>query len=144
MKLDRFINRPVLSTVISIIIVILGVIGLVTLPIEQYPDIAPPTVSVSASYTGANAQTTLNSVVVPLEEAINGVENMDYMSSSASNTGDARITITFRTGNRPGYGSRERTEQSVFSNRSSSRRSNKNRCYHRKTPEQYVDGIYPL
>ena len=101
MKLDRFINRPVLSTVISIIIVILGVIGLVTLPIEQYPDIAPPTVSVNASYTGANAQTTLNSVVVPLEEAINGVENMDYMSSSASNTGDARITITFKQGTDP-------------------------------------------
>ena len=101
MKLDRFINRPVLSTVISIIIVILGVIGLVTLPIEQYPDIAPPTVSVSASYTGANAQTTLNSVVVPLEEAINGVENMDYMSSSASNTGNARITITFKQGTDP-------------------------------------------
>ncbi len=101
MKLDRFINRPVLSTVISIIIVILGVIGLVTLPIEQYPDIAPPTVNVSASYTGANAQTTLNSVVVPLEEAINGVENMDYMSSSASNTGDAKITITFKQGTDP-------------------------------------------
>ena len=101
MKLDRFINCPVLSTVISIIIVILGVIGLVTLPIEQYPDIAPPTVSVKASYTGANAQTTLNSVVVPLEEAINGVENMDYMSSSASNTGDASITITFKQGTDP-------------------------------------------
>ena len=101
MKLDRFINRPVLSTVISIIIVILGVIGLVTLPIEQYPDIAPPTVSVRASYTGANAQTTLNRVVVPLEEAINGVENMDYMSSSASNTGDASITITFKQGTDP-------------------------------------------
>lgn len=101
MKLDRFINRPVLSTVISIIIVILGVIGLATLPIEQYPDIAPPTVSVSASYTGANAQTTLNSVVVPLEEAINGVENMDYMSSTASNTGDARVTITFKQGTDP-------------------------------------------
>lgn len=101
MKLDRFINRPVLSTVISIIIVILGVIGLVTLPIEQYPDIAPPTVSVEASYTGANAQTTLNSVVVPLEEAINGVENMDYMSSSASNTGNASITITFKQGTDP-------------------------------------------
>lgn len=101
MKLDRFINRPVLSTVISIIIVILGVIGLVTLPIEQYPDIAPPTVSVRASYNGANAQTTLNSVVVPLEEAINGVENMDYMSSSASNTGDASITITFKQGTDP-------------------------------------------
>ena len=101
MKLDRFINRPVLSTVISIIIVILGVIGLVTLPIEQYPDIAPPTVSVSASYTGANAQTTLNSVVVPLEEAINGVENMDYMSLSASNNGDASITITLKQGTDP-------------------------------------------
>lgn len=101
MNLDRFINRPVLSTVISILIVILGVIGLVSLPIEQYPDIAPPTVSVSATYTGANAQTTLNSVVVPLEEAINGVENMDYMSSTASNDGSARITITFKQGTNP-------------------------------------------
>lgn len=101
MKLDRFINRPVLSTVISIIIVILGVIGLVSLPIEQYPDIAPPTVSVRATYTGANAQSTLNSVVIPLEEAINGVENMDYMSSSATNTGSASITITFKQGTDP-------------------------------------------
>lgn len=101
MKLDRFINRPVLSTVISIFIVILGVIGLISLPIEQYPDIAPPTVQVSATYTGANAQSTLNSVVVPLEEAINGVENMDYMSSSASNSGSATITITFKQGTDP-------------------------------------------
>lgn len=101
MKLDRFINRPVLSTVISILIVILGVIGLISLPIEQYPNIAPPTVQVSATYTGANAQSTLNSVVVPLEEAINGVENMDYMSSSATNTGSATITITFKQGTDP-------------------------------------------
>ncbi len=101
MKLDRFINRPVLSTVISILIVILGVIGLVSLPIEQYPDIAPPTVSVRATYTGANAQSTLNSVVIPLEEAINGVENMDYMSSSATNSGSATITITFKQGTDP-------------------------------------------
>lgn len=101
MKLDRFINRPVLSTVISIFIVILGVIGLISLPIEQYPDIAPPTVRVSATYTGANAQSTLNSVVIPLEEAINGVENMDYMSSSASNTGSADITVTFKQGTDP-------------------------------------------
>lgn len=98
MKLDRFINRPVLSTVISIIIVILGVIGLVSLPITQYPDIAPPTVSVSATYTGANAQTVLNSVVIPLEEAINGVEGMDYMTSSADNTGGAHVSITFKQG----------------------------------------------
>ena len=84
MKLDRFINRPVLSTVISILIVILGILGLLSLPITQYPDIAPPTVSVKATYTGANAQTVLNSVIAPLEDQINGVENMMYMTSSAS------------------------------------------------------------
>ena len=87
MKLDRFINRPVLSTVISILIVILGILGLLSLPITQYPDIAPPTVSVKATYTGANAQTVLNSVIAPLEDQINGVENMMYMTSSASNNG---------------------------------------------------------
>ena len=96
MKLDRFINRPVLSTVISVLIVILGVLGLVSLPITQFPDIAPPTIEVSTSYTGANAQTVLNSVIAPLEEAINGVENMDYMTSTATNTGDATIEITFK------------------------------------------------
>ena len=73
MKLDNFIKRPVLSTVISIIIVLLGLIGLLTLPISQYPDIAPPTVEVKASYQGANAQTVVNSVIAPLEEEINGV-----------------------------------------------------------------------
>lgn len=98
MKLDRFIDRPVLSTVISILIVILGCLGLVSLPITQYPDIAPPTVQVSTTYTGANAQTVLNSVIAPLEEAINGVEDMDYMSSTATNTGAATITITFKQG----------------------------------------------
>lgn len=101
MSLDRFINRPVLSTVISILIVILGVLGLVSLPITQYPDIAPPTVMVSTTYTGANAQTVLNSVIAPLEERINGVENMDYMSSTATNTGSASITITFKQGTDP-------------------------------------------
>lgn len=98
MKLDRFINRPVLSTVISILIVILGVIGLATLPITQYPDIAPPTVSVSATYQGANAQTVLNSVIAPLEDQINGVENMMYMSSSATNSGSGDISIYFKQG----------------------------------------------
>lgn len=101
MNLDRFINRPVLSTVISILIVILGVLGLISLPITQYPDIAPPTVRVSTSYTGANAQTVLNSVIAPLEEEINGVENMDYMSSTATNTGEASIEITFKQGTDP-------------------------------------------
>lgn len=101
MKLDRFINRPVLSTVISILIVILGFIGLATLPITQYPDIAPPTVSVRATYTGANAQTVLNSVIAPLEDQINGVENMMYMTSNASNSGSADISIYFKQGTDP-------------------------------------------
>lgn len=101
MKLDRFITRPVLSTVISIVILILGFLGLMSLPITQYPDIAPPTVEVSTNYTGANAQTVMNSVIAPLEEQINGVENMDYMSSAATNTGDATIEITFKQGTDP-------------------------------------------
>lgn len=101
MKLDRFINRPVLSTVISIVIVILGVIGLVTLPVTQYPDIAPPTVQVSATYTGANAATVLNSVIAPLENQINGVENMMYMQSTAANNGVGTITIFFKQGTNP-------------------------------------------
>ena len=101
MTLDRFINRPVLSTVISIVIVILGVLGLTSLPVVQYPDIAPPTVQVSTTYTGANAQTVLNSVIAPLEEQINGVENMDYMTSTATNTGSATIQITFKMGTDP-------------------------------------------
>ena len=101
MKLDNFIKRPVLSTVISIIIVVLGLIGLMTLPISQYPDIAPPTVEVKASYQGANAQTVVNSVIAPLEEEINGVENMTYMTSTATNTGDATITVYFKPGSDP-------------------------------------------
>ena len=101
MKLDKFINRPVLSTVISILIVILGILGLVSLPTTQYPDIAPPTVHVSATYTGANAQTVLNSVIAPLEEQINGVENMMYMTSTASNNGEASIDVYFKQGTDP-------------------------------------------
>ena len=101
MRLDRFINRPVLSTVISVLIVILGFIGLATLPITQYPDIAPPTVNVSTTYTGANAQTVLNAVVSPLEDQINGVEGMMYMTSSASNNGSGDITIYFEQGTDP-------------------------------------------
>ena len=91
MKLDRFITRPVLSTVISILVVILGVLGLVSLPIEQYPNMAPPTIMVRAAYTGANSQTVLNSVLAPLEESINGVEGMTYMTSSATNDGSASV-----------------------------------------------------
>lgn len=101
MKLDNFIKRPVLSTVISIIVVILGILGLVSIPVTQYPDIAPPTVRVSTSYTGANAETVLNSVIAPLEEQINGVENMMYMTSTATNTGEARIDVYFKQGTDP-------------------------------------------
>lgn len=101
MNVKTFIDRPILSGVISVMIVIVGAIGLTQLPIEQFPDIAPPTVSVGASYTGANAETLQKSVVVPLEEAINGVENMLYMTSSASNNGSARINIFFKQGTDP-------------------------------------------
>ncbi|MDE7179762.1 MAG: efflux RND transporter permease subunit [Muribaculaceae bacterium] len=101
MKLDNFINRPVLSTVISIFIVIFGLLGLVNLPIEQYPSIAPPTIQVSTTYTGASAQSVLNSVIAPLEEQINGAENMDYMVSSATNDGQATIDIYFKQGMDP-------------------------------------------
>ena len=101
MKLDRFINRPVLSTVISIVVVILGILGLVSLPVSQYPDIAPPTIRVTTTYTGANAQTVLNSVIAPLEDQINGVENMMYMTSTATNTGEASIEVYFKQGTDP-------------------------------------------
>ncbi|MFR2026046.1 MAG: efflux RND transporter permease subunit [Odoribacter splanchnicus] len=101
MKLDRFIYRPVLSTVISIVVVILGILGLVSLPVSQYPDIAPPTIRVTTTYTGANAQTILNSVIAPLEEQINGVEDMMYMSSTATNTGEASIEVYFKQGTDP-------------------------------------------
>ncbi|UYQ94894.1 efflux RND transporter permease subunit [Chitinophaga horti] len=99
--LKKFIERPVLSTVISVIIVILGVLGLVTLPIAQYPDIAPPTVQVSASYPGANADVVLNSIIIPLEEQINGVEDMTYMTSTSTNEGTATITVVFKVGTNP-------------------------------------------
>ena len=98
MKLDRFIKRPVLSTVISVLTVILGLLGLVSLPIEQYPDIAPPTVMVETFYQGADAQTVQKSVLAPLEEQINGVEGMTYMTSEATNEGMASITIYFEQG----------------------------------------------
>ena len=99
--LKRFIERPVLSTVISILIVILGILGLVSLPISQYPEIAPPSISVSATYTGANADVVLKSVIVPLEQQINGVQDMDYMTSTAGNDGTATIQIVFKIGTNP-------------------------------------------
>ncbi|MES2647071.1 MAG: efflux RND transporter permease subunit [Bacteroidota bacterium] len=99
--LKKFIDRPVLSTVISILIVLLGLLGLTSLPISQYPDIAPPTIQVFAGYQGANADVVMKSVIVPLEEQINGVENMSYMTSSAGNDGSANITVIFKQGTDP-------------------------------------------
>lgn len=99
--LKRFIERPVLSTVISVIIVLLGIMGLSKMPVAQYPSIAPPTVQVSASYPGANTTTLINSVIMPLEQQINGVEGMSYMTSSASNTGSASISVFFNVSTDP-------------------------------------------
>src|SRR3978361_502777 len=98
---QKFIQRPVLSTVISILLVIVGVLGLTRLPLQQFPDIAPPAVLVTAVYPGANAETVLRSVAPSLEESINGVENMSYMSSTASNDGTLAITIYFKLGTNP-------------------------------------------
>ena len=99
--LKLFVKRPVLATVISVLIVILGIIGIITLPISQYPDIAPPTIQVNAKYSGANADVVLKSVIVPLEQQINGVENMDYITSTAGNDGSANITVSFKIGSDP-------------------------------------------
>ena len=101
MKLQYFIDRPILSMVISVVILVAGLIGLFALSVEQYPDIAPPTIRVSTTYSGANAEAVQKSVIVPLEEAINGVENMTYMTSTASNTGSAEITVYFKQGSDP-------------------------------------------
>lgn len=96
--LKKFIDRPVLASVVSIVILILGVLGITALPVTQYPDIAPPTVQVAANYPGANAETVLESVIIPIEEQINGVEGMTYITSTASNNGSARIEVFFEQG----------------------------------------------
>ena len=101
MKTNIFIKRPMAAFAISILILIVGIISLFSLPVEQYPDIAPPTVQVSATYTGADADAVMNSVIMPLEESINGVENMMYISSTATNTGSATITVYFNQGTDP-------------------------------------------
>ena len=126
MNLRTFIERPVLSAVISITIVILGIIGLFTLPVEQYPDIAPPTIMVSTTYYGASAETLQKSVIAPLEEAINGVEDMTYMTSTASNAGTVSITVYFKQG----YGT-------------APRRSNAGGRNHQQAADQYLADVLP-
>jgi len=99
--LKKFIEQPVLATVVSILLVILGIVGMTSLPIERFPNIAPPTVQVKAFYPGANAETILRAVAPPLEEAINGVEDMSYMNSSSNNDGSLVITVYFKLGTDP-------------------------------------------
>ena len=106
MNIKNFIDRPVLSTVISIVIMLAGILGLMTLPIEQYPSIAPPTINVSTSYPGASAETIQKTVIAPLEEQINGVENMTYMTSTASNSGNVSISVYFAQGTDPDMSAR--------------------------------------
>ena len=127
MNLRTFIERPILSAVISISIVVVGIIGLFSLPVEQYPDIAPPTIMVSTSYFGASAETLQKSVIAPLEEAINGVENMTYMTSTASNAGVVD-TVYFQTRDRPRYGGGQRAKPCVEGYRTVTGGSNPGGC----------------
>ena len=103
MKGNIFIKRPVMAISISILILVVGLISLFSLPVEQYPNIAPPTVNVSATYTGADANAVMNSVIMPLEESINGVENMMYITSTATNAGTATIEVFFKQGTDPSF-----------------------------------------
>lgn len=144
MNLRTFIERPVFSAVISITIVILGIIGLFTLPVEQYPDIAPPTIMVSTTYYGASAETLQKSVIAPLEEAINGVEDMTYMTSTASNAGSVSITVYFKllqAGYRPGHGGGQCAEPCVQSHGAASCRSNPGGCHHQQAADQYLADV---
>lgn len=128
MDVRTFINRPILSGVISVAIVIVGLIGLSRLPVEQFPDIAPPTVRVSATYTGANAETVMKSVVTPLEEQLNGVENMIYMTSTATNTGCGHHQRLLPAGHRPRHVGGQRAEPRGFGAGAASGRSHEGRA----------------
>ena len=136
MNLRFFIDRPVFSGVISVVIVLMGFIALSNLPVEQYPDIAPPTIQVFANYPGANAETVQKSVVVPLEESINGVEDMTYITSTASNNGDAMINVYFKQGSN--------AEPCIHCLEFASCRSDKSRCYHHEATECRTENILAL
>ena len=131
---------------ISILIVVIGLISLFSLPVEQYPDIAPPTVQVSATYTGADAEAVMNSVIMPLEESINGVEDMMYITSTATNAGTATIEVYFKQGTDPDMaagkvqkrGSQTPNDPSVQSAGVAACRSDENRCDDAETPDQFL------
>src|SRR5690606_18406849 len=99
--LKTFIHRPILATVVSLLLVLLGLVGIKQLPVTRFPEIAPPSVVVSLSYPGANAETVAESAILPIEEAINGVEGMTYIQSSASNSGSGKINVFFKAGTNP-------------------------------------------
>ena len=134
MNLRTFIERPVLSAVISITIVVVGIIGLFSLPVEQYPDIAPPTIMVSTTYYGASAETLQKSVIAPLEEAINGVEDMTYMTSTATNSGTVSITVYFKQGTDPDMAA-------VKSHRTASGGSDAGRCNDFQASDEYLADV---
>ena len=144
MTVKTFIDRPVLAGVISIVIMIAGILGLLQLPIEQFPNIAPPTVRVQASYTGANAETVMKSVIVPLEESLNGVEDMMYMTSTATNTDTASITIYFNQGTDADMAVVKCAEPCGVGTRASSGRGDKERCHSAQATEQHAQVDNPL
>lgn len=123
---------------ISILIVVIGLISLFSLPVEQYPDIAPPTVQVSATYTGADAEAVMNSVIMPLEESINGVEDMMYITSTATNAGTATIEVYFKQGTDPDMAAVNVQNPSVQSAGVAACRSDENRCDDAETPDQFL------
>lgn len=144
MNLRTFIERPILSAVISISIVVVGIIGLFTLPVEQYPDIAPPTIQVSTSYFGASAETLQKSVIAPLEEAINGVENMTYMTSTASNAGVVDITVYFKQGTDPDMAAVNVQNRVSKADRTASCRSDSGGCDYLKAADQYFADVLTI
>lgn len=144
MKLKTFIERPVLSIVISVAIVLLGCISLATLPVEQFSNIAPPTVEVTTSYPGANAETVQKSVIVPLEEAINGVENMTYIYSTASNAGDVYITIYFKQGTDPDMAAVNVQNRVSKAQGAVALGRNAHRCRHQQAAEVYAESRHPV
>ena len=139
MKGNIFIKRPVMALSIAIVILFLGTISYFSLPVEQFPDIAPPTVVVSATYPGASAEAVTKAVVQPLEESINGVENMMYMTSTSTNSGSASITIYFKQGTNPDMAAvnvqNERAEPRHDGSRSAASGSYNDWCHHIQAPD---------
>lgn len=142
MKLDFFIDRPVFSTVLSTVIVIVGIVGLVLLPVDQYPQIVPPVVKVSASYPGANAQTVTQAVATPIEQELNGTPGMIYMESSSSNSGSFSATVTFDISTDPDLAAVD-IEQAETGRIASASRSGAERHFGGKAGIQQADDHYP-